>query len=196
VTKRAVDLLLAVPAFVVSIPILVVLAALVRIDSRGPALYHGERVGHYGKPFHIYKLRTMQIGSESTGPPLTVRSDRRVTRLGRFLRATKVDELPQLLNVIKGEMSLVGPRPEHPEFVALYLPEHRRILNVRPGMTSVASIAYANEERLLGEGARETYLQVIMPAKLEMELRYIDQPPSTRDDLKIMLRTVSALFRR
>src|SRR5205823_14210901 len=125
-----------------------------------------------GKRFRIYKFRTMAVGADKVGPGITVRDDPRVTRFGRLLRRTKLDELPQLINVVRGEMSLVGPRPEIPEMVDRYPPLFRRLLTLRPGITSSASIAFRNEEELIGSNL-DHYAQLILPEKLALDLRYV-----------------------
>ena len=165
------------------------------MDSLGPVLYRGERVGRDGKAFRIFKFRSMTGGAARVGPGITARGDPRVTRAGRFLRRTKLDELPQLLNVLRGEMSLVGPRPEVPCYVALYTPEQRRVLSVRPGITSPASIEYRNEEAILSQrDVDDLYTKVLMPRKLKMDLAYIDHM-GFWFDLKIVAMTLQALVR-
>src|SRR5436309_3930814 len=137
--KRAFDLAIAIPALVLVSPVIGVAALAVRLDSRGSAFYRGERIGLEGRPFRILKLRSMAPGADRVGPAVTIAGDPRITRVGRVLRRTRLDELPQLWNVIRGDMSLVGPRPEHPDYVRLYTPEQRRVLTVRPGITSNTS---------------------------------------------------------
>jgi lipopolysaccharide/colanic/teichoic acid biosynthesis glycosyltransferase len=194
--KRVFDIALAIPASLVAAPIVVVSALLVRLDSRGPVFYRGWRTGLGGRPFRIYKLRTMEADADTAGPEITRADDQRVTRIGRMLRRTKIDELPQLFNVLSGHMSLVGPRPEHPNYVRLYTPEQRRVLEVKPGMTSLASILYADEQDLLvGENAEKTYVDVVMPEKLEIDRRYVESQ-SLRTDFVILLRTARLMLTR
>ena len=194
--KRVFDIALAIPASLVAAPIVVVSALLVRLDSRGPVFYRGWRTGLGGRPFRIYKLRTMEADADTAGPEITRANDQRVTRIGRMLRRTKIDELPQLFNVLSGHMSLVGPRPEHPNYVRLYTPEQRRVLEVKPGMTSLASILYADEQDLLvGENAEKTYVDVVMPEKLEIDRRYVEGQ-SLRTDFVILLRTARLMLTR
>jgi len=194
--KRVFDIALAIPASLVAAPIVVVSALLVRLDSRGPVFYRGWRTGLGGRPFRIYKLRTMEADADTAGPEITRANDQRVTRIGRMLRRTKIDELPQLFNVLTGHMSLVGPRPEHPNYVRLYTPEQRRVLEVKPGMTSLASILYADEQDLLvGEHAEKTYVDVVMPEKLEIDRRYVESQ-SLRTDFVILLRTARLMLTR
>ena len=194
--KRVFDIALAIPASLVAAPIVVVSALLVRLDSRGPVFYRGWRTGLGGRPFRIYKLRTMEADADTAGPEITRANDQRVTRIGRMLRRTKIDELPQLFNVLSGHMSLVGPRPEHPNYVRLYTPEQRRVLEVKPGMTSLASILYADEQDLLvGEHAEKTYVDVVMPEKLEIDRRFVESQ-SLRTDFVILLRTARLMLTR
>jgi len=194
---RALDLAIAVPALAVASPLIAAAAIAVKLDSHGPAFYSGPRVGKDGRIFRMHKLRTMRRDADAAGPAVTAGDDPRVTRVGRVLRRTKLDELPQLLDVVKGEMSLVGPRPEHPDFVARYTPEQRcRLLSVRPGITGPATLAYIDEEEMLQGGRAESiYVRSVMPRKLAIELDYLDHAnPSTR--LAILARTGAAILRR
>ncbi|NLC59094.1 MAG: sugar transferase, partial [Armatimonadetes bacterium] len=175
-------------------PLFALLALWIKRDSPGPVFHRGTRVGKNGRPFQILKFRSMVVNAAAAGPGITASGDPRVTRSGRFLRKTKLDELPQLVNVLRGEMSLVGPRPEDPRYVARYTPAQRRILSVRPGITSLASVAYRDEEALLAGGdLDQIYTQVVMPAKLEIDLAYLDQM-SLWTDLRILALTVWAVF--
>ena len=193
--KRLFDFLVAAVVVVVTSPLTGLLALAVKLDSPGPAFYRPIRVGKDGRPFRLLKLRTMIDGADRVGLPLTGAGDTRVTRLGRYLRRLKVDELPQFVNVLRGEMSIVGPRPEHPDFVALYTSAQRRLLSVQPGITSPASIQYGNEESLLGGDVRQVYLERVMPAKLALELEYLDQR-SFLGDLRVILRTAKLMASR
>jgi lipopolysaccharide/colanic/teichoic acid biosynthesis glycosyltransferase len=176
-------------------PTFLLVAALIRLDSPGPVFYRARRVGKDGRPFHLYKFRTMAADAAQRGPGITTAGDRRITRVGKLLRKTKIDELPQLINVLKGEMSLVGPRPEDPRYVALYTPEQRRVLAVRPGITSPAAIRYRHEERLLdGPGWEQIYVQEVMAHKLQIELDYLARR-TVWSDLGVILQTLWALFR-
>ena len=189
--KRALDVAISVPVLFTLSPLIAAAAIAVKLDSRGPVFYRGTRVGAAGKEFQIVKLRSMSADAEHTGPAVTSAGDVRVTRVGRFLRRTKLDELPQLWNVIRGDMSLVGPRPEHPEFVNLYTPEQRRVLTIRPGITSPASLAFRDEERLLAtSGGKDAYIRSVMPGKLEMDLRYVEHH-TVGGDLRIIGRTIA-----
>ncbi len=197
VTQRAVDVVVSVPALLICAPLFLCIAAFIKWDSRGPILYRARRVGRYGRIFTMYKFRTM-VHSSATAPrqPLTTANDRRVTLAGQKLRRAKLDELPQLLNVLFGDMSLVGPRPEDPQYVAAYPPQYRRILDVTPGMTSLASLTFADEEKLLaGPCFEEIYLRDILPRKLEGELRY-ESTRTTTTDCRVIGRTASHVIRR
>ena len=191
--KRAFDLTAGMLGLVLTSPIVAVAAIAVKFDSSGPAFFSGRRTGKDGREFRIHKLRSMEV---ATGAAITAGDDPRITRVGRFLRRTKIDELPQLLNVVKGEMSLVGPRPEDPAFVLRYTPEQRRLLTVRPGITSSASLAFIHEETQLRGGSPENlYLTEVMPKKLALELEYLDRA-TFFSDLGVLFRTVGAVFQR
>lgn len=192
--KRLFDLFAAIAGLLFLAPLLLLLAILVRLDSPGPILYRARRAGQHGEPFQLLKFRTMTHQTGRPGPAITLAGDQRVTRTGRFLRRYKLDELPQLFNILKGEMSLVGPRPEDPRYVALYTPAQRRVLAVRPGITSPASLAYRDEAALLtGNNWEQVYVQQIMPHKLQLELAYLQQQ-SFRRDLAVIWQTVQLLF--
>jgi len=190
VLKRALDLALASLGLLLLTPLLVVIALAVVLDSPGPAMYLGRRTGRGGREFHLYKFRSMTAGADRTGPGITSAGDRRVTRVGHFLRRHKLDELPQLWNVVRGDMSLVGPRPEDPRYVALYTSEQRVVLSVRPGITGIASLRYRHEEELLqGPDWETVYLTNIMPAKLSLELAYLEHA-NLFTDMVLLLATV------
>lgn len=192
--KRSFDLMFAVPALAITAPLIAVLALLVRLESPGPMFHRGTRMGRGARPFQIYKLRSMRAGAAS-GRAITVAGDDRVTRVGGFLRATKLDELPQLWNVVRGDMSLVGPRPEHPSYLPHYSPAQRRLLEVRPGITSPASVAFRGEQALLsGPDPERVYLERILPAKLDIELRYLERA-GVRADLAVILETLAGVVR-
>ena len=194
--KRAFDLAAAFAGLVMTSPILIGAAIAVKLDSPGPAFYSGTRVGRDGATFRIHKLRTMTAGADRSGPAVTAGGDPRVTRIGRLLRRSKADELPQLVNVLKGEMSLVGPRPEHPDYVKHYSAEQRRLLAVRPGMTGPAALAFIDEEEQLRGGQLETrYLNELMPRKLELELKYLESASFGRD-FGILIQTAVLMVKR
>lgn len=195
--KRLMDIVVAGSALLVLGPVLLAIALWVRFDSAGGALFRQERVGRHGRHFTIYKFRTMRTGADRTGPAITIGEDARITRAGHCLRHSKLDELPQLLNVLKGDMSLVGPRPEVPHYVAMYPAEISAIvLSVRPGITDLASIAFRNESALLAQSAdpERTYVEDILPVKLDYAARYA-QNPSLWQDLVILVRTADAVLR-
>ncbi|MEX2541111.1 MAG: sugar transferase [Trueperaceae bacterium] len=197
--KRALDVLAAGFGLLLLSPLLALIAAAVRLDSSGPALFLQERVGRGGKTFRILKFRTMydrpDPGTGRTGLGLTVGCDPRVTRVGRLLRKWKLDELPQLLNVLRGEMSLVGPRPEVPKYVASYTPEQRRVLDVRPGITDLASVEFRDENDLLAgrPDPEEYYLSQILPRKLELNRRYVEDH-DVWTDIRIILATIARVL--
>ncbi|HEY6103448.1 MAG TPA: sugar transferase [bacterium] len=194
--KRLLDLFAAAMILTVFAPVLLVIAALIRRDSPGSILYHGLRVGRGGRPFCMIKFRTMIVGADTHGGPSTADDDPRITRIGRRLRRYKLDELPQLLNVLRGEMSLVGPRPEVPEYAALLTGEERAILSVRPGMTDWASIWDIDEGRMLAgsSDAERKYLEEIRPQKVRLQMKYVRER-SVVTDLKIIAQTVARLLR-
>lgn len=196
-SKRLFDIVAAGAGLVLLAPLLLALALWIRLDSPGPALFRQVRVGRHGVPFEIYKFRTMRRRSEEGGQ-LTVGQDARITRAGRFLRRSKLDELPQLLNVLQGTMSLVGPRPEVPRYVDRYPPEVRRtVLSVAPGITDWAAILYKDENAILGRAAdpERAYLETILPVKLAYYQRYVHER-SFWLDLRIIFRTLAALAGR
>jgi lipopolysaccharide/colanic/teichoic acid biosynthesis glycosyltransferase len=194
VLKRAFDVSCAAVGLVLSSPFVLAGAIAVKLDSPGPAFYKGSRVGRGGRPFRMLKLRSMISGAD--GPSVTVASDPRVTRVGRWLRRSKLDELPQLVNVLRGEMSLVGPRPEHADYVKLYSPEQRRVLSMRPGITGPAVLAFVDEEAMLSGAHAETiYEREVMPRKLALDLDYVDRH-SFGGDLRILGRTAALVVKR
>ncbi len=196
--KRLFDLALAAVSLLLLAPLLLALAAWVKLDSPGPALFRQERVGRGGRLFRIRKFRSMAHDPDDAGPGITVGFDARITRAGRWLRRSKLDELPQLIDVLQGHMSFVGPRPELPRYVALYPPELRdKVLGVRPGITDLASIEYRSENELLARAAdpEREYREVILPAKLRLAAAYVDQA-SLAFDLKLIWRTVAAVWGR
>jgi lipopolysaccharide/colanic/teichoic acid biosynthesis glycosyltransferase len=193
--KPVFDIVVAAAALVVAGPVLLLCAVAVRLESRGPVFFRQWRVGQNGKPFQVIKLRTMIHGADKQGPKITASGDRRITRVGGFLRRTKLDELPQLLNVLRNEMSLVGPRPEVPEYTLKYSLAERKVLDVKPGITGPASLAYINEEQLLASRTDKEhfYVTTIMRRKLQLDLAY-RRKMSFFEDLKNILQTAGALF--
>ena len=196
--KRGVDLLLAAAGLLLLSPLFLVVALCIRLDSPGPVFFRQERVGRGGRLFRIHKFRTMVADAPARGPGLTIGADPRVTRVGRWLRRTKIDELAQLLDVLAGQMSLVGPRPELPRYVALYPPLLRdQLLGVRPGITDPASLKYADEASLLAAAAdpEREYTQVLLPAKLQASADYL-RSATLASDMAVLARTAALLFGR
>lgn len=196
VLKRAMDIVISGCALAVIWPVLLVIALAIKIDDPGPVFYRQVRVGRNGKEFRIYKFRTMVVDADKKGLAITVGRDNRITRMGRILRKTKLDELAQLINVFTGEMSFVGPRPEVPKYVDMYTPYQRQVLLVRPGITDYASIAYRNENDML-EGAEDPermYIDVIMPDKIELNMKYLREI-SPLADIRLILSTIAAVIR-
>ena len=191
--KRILDILVALMGLIVLTPVLAVIAVFVKLDSRGPVFFRGQRVGQCGKIFHILKFRSMVPDAPRKGPAITCKDDPRITRIGRFLRKTKLDELPSLVNVLKGEMSLVGPRPESPSWVERYTPQQRAILTVKPGITGLAQIKYRDEEALLRATTLETEYPEIMNDKLKISLDYVKRQ-SFILDMRILLETAAILL--
>ncbi len=194
--KRALDLAISGVGLIFLSPLMLIVAVWIKVDSKGPIFYRGERAGKDGELFRMYKFRTMVVDADRIGPAVTYKGDPRVTRVGRFLRRTKLDELPQLINVLKGEMSLVGPRPEDPSYVAYYTDEQRQVLCVKPGVTGPTQLQYRSEASMLqGQTAVEEYLSQIMPAKLELDLHYV-RNRCLALDLKMLWQTATTLLFR
>ena len=195
--KRLLDIVASFIGLFLLSPVLLIIALLIKRDSPGPVFFRQERIGQYGKPFHIHKFRTMTVAQPSTAMQITVGQDARITRIGAFLRHYKIDELPQLIDVLQGSMSLVGPRPEVSKYVALY-PEAVKsiVLSVRPGITDLASIEYRSESELLGKSSNpeQTYIEEVMPAKLAYCVQYVEQQ-SIWLDIQIIARTFIAILK-
>ncbi len=172
---RLFDIFFSALGLIILFPFFVVFYLLIRIESKGGAFYIQERIGKNGKPFGLYKFRTMRVGSDTEGLLTVGERDSRITRIGYILRKTKIDELPQLLNVLKGEMSLVGPRPEVRKYTDLYTEEQRKVLSVRPGITDYASIEYVNENELLSKAddPERMYIEEVMPNKIKLNMKYL-----------------------
>lgn len=173
-----------------------VIAVIIKITSKGPVFFRQVRVGKYGKEFRIFKFRTMVVDAEKKGMQITVGADSRITGIGKFLRKTKVDELPQLINVLIGQMSFVGPRPEVPRYVAMYNDYQKNILKIKPGITELASIVYRDENDVLAqsENPEETYINEIMPKKIELNIEYM-QKMGFWYDIKLIFMTFAAILR-
>lgn len=191
--KRSFDVVASGLGLVLLSPLFVLVGGAIKWQDRGDVFYRARRVGRGGREFPLFKFRTMVADADKVGAAITSRGDARVTPVGRFLRRTKLDELPQLINVLRGDMSLVGPRPEDPRYVALYTPEQREVLSVRPGITSAASLTYRHEEQLLaGPDWEEVYRERVMPDKLAIDLAYLRRR-SFWSDLGLIVRTVRAM---
>lgn len=193
--KRSFDIVFAVVFLVLLSPLLLLFALAVALTSPGGAFFRQVRVGRHGREFRLLKFRSMRPGSEAQGQLTIGGRDPRITGVGYLLRKTKLDELPQLWNVLVGDMSVVGPRPEVPKYVALYNEEQRAVLSVRPGITGMASIDYIDENELLAKAAdpERAYIEEVMPAKLALDLRYVREQ-SFALDLRIIMATVGRVF--
>lgn len=194
-SKRAMDLILGSAGLIVAIPMMGTIAVAMRLSGDdGPFLYRAPRIGEGGRVITVLKIRTMREGA--TGSRLTSTGDARITRIGRLLRRVRIDELPQLINVVRGEMSLVGPRPEDPMFADFSDPMHRKVFTARPGITGLAQLEFHDEARLLaGDDSERMYREVVLPAKLRLDARYLDER-TTMLDLKILARTIGAVLGR
>lgn len=195
--KRLFDIIICFIACLLLVPVWIILPLLIVIDSPGNPFYAQKRVGKDNKDFNLLKFRTMYVGTDKKGLLTVGDNDRRITRVGYFLRKYKLDELPQLLNIIKGDMSIVGPRPEVRKYVQLYDSRQLKVLSVRPGLTDFASIEYISESELLAQSddPEQTYIQDIMPKKIELNLKYI-QNQSLLLDLKLMLKTLLKIIKK
>jgi lipopolysaccharide/colanic/teichoic acid biosynthesis glycosyltransferase len=195
VGKRAFDISVSLLGLLVLAPLFLFLAIIIKLTSRGPVFFMQNRVGRDARIFRIVKFRSMVVDAERQGLGITTADDERVTPVGKILRDLKLDELPQLWNVLKGDMSLVGPRPELPSYVAMYTPEQLRVLTVQPGITDAASIRYRHEEEALKGNAdpHEFYRSVVLPHKLALNRDYIEDI-SFRHDLKLILQTLQSIF--
>lgn len=193
--KRAFDFILALVGLVFILPVLIIVAILIKIDSKGDVFYKQVRVGRKGIDFKIFKFRTMHINADKQGLLTIGGRDPRVTRIGYVIRKYKLDELPQLINVLIGDMSLVGPRPEVRKYVELYSSNQKKVLNVRPGITDMASIKFRNENEILEKQDNPTqyYIDVIMPEKLDINLNYLHNRSFIRD-IGVILKTIKVIF--
>mgnify|MGYP000908833545 CR=1 FL=1 len=194
--KRVFDVIVSFCVLIVFFPIGLILALFISIESRGGVFYFQQRIGFKGNPFSLFKFRTMTKNADKSGKLTVGMKDARITRTGYFIRKYKLDEFPQFINVLIGQMSIVGPRPEVREYVDLYNDEQRKILNVKPGITDYASIEYFNENELLGNSTdpQKTYIEEVMPAKLALNKKYVDNA-SLSTDIKIMWLTFLKIVR-
>jgi lipopolysaccharide/colanic/teichoic acid biosynthesis glycosyltransferase len=195
VSKRAFDIIAALLGLILLSPLLLLVSLLIKLDSPGPALFRQERIGKGFRPFRIYKFRTMVHDGPRRGGPITFGADPRITRLGRVLRQTKIDELPQLINVLRGEMSFVGPRPEVRPYVELFREDYEEILQVLPGITDLASVQYRDEAEILGrfENPEAAYIGHILPNKIKLAKDYVRRS-SLFFDITLILKTFLKLF--
>lgn len=193
--KRTFDILVSCIILVILSPFFLLLALAIKLDSKGPVFYRQVRVGRYDKDFKIFKFRTMVQNADRVGPPLTVGEDPRITRMGRFIRKLRLDEFSQILNVLGGSMSLVGPRPEVRKYVDAYTPEYMATLLIRPGITATSSIAFKDEDKILNSGGNpeQIYVDKILPPKMELNLQYV-RNIGLWNDIKILFQTFGAVF--
>ena len=192
--KRFLDVILSALVLVILLPLFIISAIIIACESRGGVIYAQTRVGRYNKDFKLLKFRTMYTGSDQKGLITVGEHDSRITPFGYFLRKSKMDEFPQLLNIIKGDMSIVGPRPEVRHYVDMYTEEQMKVLSVRPGLTDFASLVYIDENKLLEdqENPEEFYIKEMMPRKLELNLKYIEQQ-SVKTDAILIFKTLKAI---
>lgn len=189
---RIFDVILSFIGLLIISPFLLIVYLLIRLESKGGGFYAQTRTGKGGKPFQLYKFRSMRIGSDKKGLITVGEKDSRITKMGYFVRRYKIDELPQLWNVLKGDMSLVGPRPEVKKYTDMYYDEQKKVLSIKPGITDWASIKYVDENRILGEAENpdETYVKVIMPSKIALNMIYINNH-TLKEYFKIIFATFS-----
>jgi lipopolysaccharide/colanic/teichoic acid biosynthesis glycosyltransferase len=194
--KRIFDIFFALFALLLFLPFGLILALIISLESHGGVFYKQERIGQFGKPFKLLKFRSMKTGSDKKGLLTVGMNDSRITKSGHFIRKFKLDEMPQFINVLKGDMSIVGPRPEVKKYVDLYTEEQKSILNVKPGITDYASLEYFKENEILGraDDPEKTYISEILPNKLTINERYLKNP-SILVDLKIIIRTFLKIIR-
>lgn len=192
---RFLDIIASICGLIILSPLFIILGIWIKLDSKGPVFYKQIRVGQYGKDFALYKFRSMRVGADKKGLITVGGKDNRITKVGYFIRKYKLDEFPQLLNVLKGDMSLVGPRPEVRKYVDLYTDEQKKVLSVRPGITDYASIEYVDENEILGkaENPDKTYIEVIMPDKIKYNMKYINNR-SVIEYIKVIFLTFKSII--
>jgi lipopolysaccharide/colanic/teichoic acid biosynthesis glycosyltransferase len=193
--KRIFDFIASLIGLILLSPFLVIIGILVKISDKGPVFYRSKRVGQNFKPFYLLKFRTMVVNAEELGPSITKGGDQRITKIGRFLRKTKLDELPQLWNVVKGELSLVGPRPEVEKYISFYKDDYKEILKIRPGITDYAAIKFRNEEEFLAkfEDVEKAYIENVLPEKIKLYKTYLNEI-GFLTDLKVIFKTLWAII--
>jgi len=192
--KRLFDIFFSFAGLIIFLPLFLIIAVFIKLDSKGPVFFRHERVGRNFKDFKIYKFRTMNADAGNTAPQITVSGDKRVTKIGKFLRKYKIDELPQLINILMGEMSFVGPRPEVRKYIELFKQDYKKLLKIRPGITDPASIKYSDEESLLSfsNNWEEDYIKKILPEKIKLSLHYIDNH-NVFIDCRLIFKTIFEL---
>jgi len=192
--KRAFDIIATIIGGTILLPIIIIISIWIKLSSKGPLFYMQTRIGKNFKPIKLYKFRSMVIDADKVGPSVTSGDDPRITKVGKIIRRTKIDELPQLLNVLKGDMSLVGPRPEVLKFVKVYENEYKKILSVRPGITDNAAIAFRDEETIMQqyEDKEKAYIDIILPQKIKLYNEYIDNI-SFYNDIVLILKTLKVI---
>jgi lipopolysaccharide/colanic/teichoic acid biosynthesis glycosyltransferase len=195
--KRVFDLILSIPSIIILSPVFLISALLIKIETPGPVSFNQERIGREGRPFNLYKFRTMVKNASSIGPSVTPANDARITRAGRLLRKFKVDEMLQIFNIVKGDMSVIGPRPELRKYVDEFKDDYREILRIKPGMTDYALIAFRNEEEILSkfDNVEEGYVKEIMPEKIKLYRKYLNEM-SLGTDIRIFFGTIMEILRR
>lgn len=195
-SKRLFDIVSSTFAIFILAPFFIIITFLIRIDSKGPIIYRQKRVGKGNKDFYLNKFRTMVTDADKKGQLTVGMRDSRITKVGYFLRKYKLDEFPQLINVLNGEMSIVGPRPEVRKYVELYNEKQREVLTALPGLTDTASLTYINENEILGkaENPEKTYIEEVMPAKLELNLQYIDKQ-NLKTDIDLIFQTLKKIVK-
>jgi lipopolysaccharide/colanic/teichoic acid biosynthesis glycosyltransferase len=193
--KRIFDFIASLIGLILLSPFLVIISVLVKISDKGPVFYRSKRVGQNFKPFYLLKFRTMVVNAEELGPSVTKGGDQRITKIGRFLRKTKLDELPQLWNVVKGELSIVGPRPEVEKYISFYKDDYKEILKIRPGITDYAAIKFRNEEEILAkfEDVEKAYIENVLPEKIKLYKTYLNEI-GFLTDLKVIFKTLWAII--
>lgn len=196
ITKRVFDLISSSIGIILLLPFLIVISIIIKITSKGPVIYKQVRVGRNGKNFRIYKFRTMIVGADKSNQLITVGNDSRVTKFGKILRKFKLDEFPQLFNVLLGTMSIVGPRPEVPKYVDMYSENQKKVLLLKPGITDYASIEYRDESNILSKSSTPevTYINEIMPRKIQLNMIYANKV-SLFEDIKIIFMTLIKIFK-
>ncbi|MBQ7490567.1 MAG: sugar transferase [Bacteroidales bacterium] len=195
--KRIFDIIAALAGLLVLSPLIILLCIIIPLDSKGSPFFCQKRVGRHNRDFSLYKFRTMRKDSDKAGLLTVGGKDSRITRIGYWLRKFKIDEIPQLINILKGEMSVVGPRPEVRKYVNMYTPHQMQVLEVRPGLTDLASIKYVNENEILGQSSdpEKTYIEKIMPEKIELNLQYIENQ-SIIYDIELIFKTFAAILKK